>query len=260
MPPPPRRTRAKKKRSNTRRELVSNQILEQAASLFADRGFSDTSLQEVANALGISRTALYHYIGGKDELLATLVKGITRETAESLERLADDDSIVPAAKVREAVRGMVIRIANSPARFRLLLLSEGALTEKLAVEHRDARRRTLEALTRIIQEGIRSGALRPIDEHLAAFALLGMSNWVAWWYKPDRIPGQTPETLAASMAEMGLAALRIGGNEGTAAEGDGIEHAVELLRQDLDYLERALAATLQEGSRRRPTKARAAAE
>lgn len=233
---------AGRKQTTARRELVSNELLEQSAALFADRGFEATSLQEVADAMGISRTALYHYIGNKDQLLSSLVQGITRETADSLSRLADDDSLTPAVKLREALAGMVARIANSPERFRLLLLSERSLNEALFSEHRDARRQTLNALTEIIQEGVREGMLRPVDERLAAFGLLGMCNWVAWWYQPDRTPEQTPESIADAIAEMGLAALRAPGGRGSAANGDGIGHAIGLLRQDLDYLERAAKA------------------
>ena len=53
-----------------RRELVENEIYEQAIRLFAERGFAGTSLQDIADALGITRPALYYYVKSKDELLA----------------------------------------------------------------------------------------------------------------------------------------------------------------------------------------------
>jgi len=228
------------RQSTTRRELVSNQILEQSAALFAERGVSGTSLQEVADALQISRTALYHYIGGKDELLATLVRGITQETAAALEQLAADESTAPLERLRLAIVDMVVRIASSPSRFRLLLMSESELDEKTATEHRRARRRTLEALERIVAAGVDAGALRPADQRTAAFALLGMCNWVAWWYRPDR-DEQPPERVAETIAEIALAGLRAGDGR-AATNGDAVGHALQLLREDLTLLERAVGA------------------
>jgi AcrR family transcriptional regulator len=233
---------AQRQRSTARRELVSNRILDEAAALFAERGFSETSLQEVADALQISRTALYHYIGSKDELLATLVRGLSRDTAESLERLASDSSLKPVDKLHAAIRDMTLRMANNPARFRMLLLSEGSLGEPLASEHRDARRRTLEALASVVGEGAASGALRPVDRHVAAFALIGMCNWVAWWYRSGRIEGQTPETVADAIAEIGIEGLRASADRAVGETGDSVDHALRLLRGDLDLLELAVAS------------------
>jgi AcrR family transcriptional regulator len=230
----------RKPHSSTRRDMVSGRILEQAAALFAERGVSGTSLQEVADALGISRTALYHYIGGKDELLATLVSGLSGETADSFERIAKDRSLEPLEKLRGAVRDMAIRIANNPARFRLLLLSESQLTEPLASEHQKARRRALDALCAIVSEGVRAGVLRPVDARVAAFAVLGMTNWVAWWYRADREGGHTPDELADELADIGLEGLRAAADRGAPVGMDAVGHAIHLLKQDVGFLEQTL--------------------
>ena len=60
-------------RGSTRRELVENEMYEHAARLFAERGFAGTSLQDVADAMGVTRPALYYYVKSKDELLSKLV-------------------------------------------------------------------------------------------------------------------------------------------------------------------------------------------
>lgn len=230
-----------KSQSNARKNLVSSEILEKASALFAERGFASTSLQDVADGLGISRTSLYHYIGGKEELLGTLVRGLTQPTAENLAAVAGDDSLGPVEKLDAALTGMVTRIATNPARFRLLLLSEGSLPEQLASEHAAARRDALNYLTGIIKAGTAAGALRVVDERVAAFALLGMCNWVAWWYDPDRNGALDVDALASEVAALGVASLRApAGREPT--DQTGVEHAVDLLGQDLAYLRRALEA------------------
>lgn len=227
--------------STTRRDLVSNEIIERAAALFAERGVASTSLQDVAEALQISRTALYHYISSKDQLLETLVRGITAPTADDLERLARDSTLDPLARLDAAIRGMAGRIATNPARFRLLVASEGALPEALAAEHREARRRTLEHLTEIIRAGVKTGVLRPVNERVAAFALLGMCNWIAQWYRPDRDGEQTPEEIAAELADLGTASLRADASS-PRGSGDSVDHALSTLRRDLRHLERTIDA------------------
>lgn len=229
----------KKPQSNKRRELVSQEILERAAALFAERGFANTSLQDVAKALEISRTALYHYIGGKDELLEALVRGLSGDAERSLKKIVADPDLDPVEKLRTALRDMATRIAENPARFRLLLISEGDLPAKLAAEHQRSRRRIFDQLRAVVHDGIESGRFRLVDESVAAFGLLGMCNWVAWWYRPGRPAGAEPSEIAASLADLGVVSLLATPTrvpEGAA----GVEHAIGLLRTDLDYLQRTL--------------------
>lgn len=81
-------SRAPSRRDNSdrsvRRDLVENEIYDHAARLFAERGFAGTSLQDVADAMGLTRSALYYYVKNKDELLARLVSEITEVPATAL--------------------------------------------------------------------------------------------------------------------------------------------------------------------------------
>jgi AcrR family transcriptional regulator len=72
--------------STARRELVENEIYENAIRLFAERGFAGTSLQDIADALGITRPALYYYVKSKDELLAKLAADVAGGSAAQITR------------------------------------------------------------------------------------------------------------------------------------------------------------------------------
>ena len=76
-----------RRRSPTRRSLITRELVGTAARLFAERGYETTSLQDVAEAMGVSRTGLYHYVSSKEELLARLVAGWSRELADRLATL-----------------------------------------------------------------------------------------------------------------------------------------------------------------------------
>ncbi|NEA31332.1 TetR/AcrR family transcriptional regulator [Streptomyces sp. SID13031] len=220
-----------------RRELVMNQLMEAAERLFAQKGVAGTSLQELADAVGLTRTAIYHYIRGKEDILETLVEGFTLRTARDLRRLAASNTGSAMDRLREAVTGMALIVAQHPQRFRLLLTSEGAFPEPLAKQYRRARRETLAALEELMVQAIKEGSCRPVDPELAAFALVGVSNWVAFWYpRPEGAGAAEPERLAASLADIALQGVL---SERTAS-GDGVAHVIGLLRDDLGRLERML--------------------
>jgi AcrR family transcriptional regulator len=225
-------------KSAARHDMVMGQLMEAAERLFAQKGVAGTSLQELADAVGLTRTGVYHYVKGKDEMLETLVRGFTVETADDVRRLADSEDGTASERLRSAVTNMAERVALHPQRFRLLLNSEGALSDSLARQYRRARRDTLSALTDLISQSITEGSSRAVDPELAAFSLAGAANWVAFWYPlKDGAGSKTPREVAEALADIalkGLAAER-------ASETDGVPHVLGLLRDDLDRLQHMLA-------------------
>jgi AcrR family transcriptional regulator len=223
------------KASTARRELVVNEIYEQATRLFAERGFAGTSLQDIAEAVGLTRPALYYYVKGKDELLAKLVAEITEESAASIDAIARRADLDPAAKLRAIVKASVQRQAEHAARFRLLLLSEAELPVEIAAAHNAGRRAVLKSIAQVIDRGIEEGVFRPVDARIAALGVLGMNNWVAWWFTPgrDRI-----ETVAEELADLAVASLLNAPDRAVVEPGPA--GVLKLLRHDLDRLERLL--------------------
>jgi AcrR family transcriptional regulator len=236
-PPPPADRNGGKPAGTTtaRRELVENEIYEHAIRLFAERGFAGTSLQDIADALGITRPALYYYVKSKDELLAKLAADVAGGSAAQIAELAARPDLDAVGKLREIARLTVVRQATQPERFRLLIRSEAELPPELSDAYDASRRAVLKTVTGVIEEGIRAGRFRPVDARVAALAVMGMCNWVAWWFRPGR---NSVDAVADQLADMAIGTVqrpdhRTPGGEGPAA-------ALKLLRQDLDYLERIL--------------------
>jgi len=149
--------------------------------------------------------------------------------------LAARPDLDAAGKLREIARLTVVRQATQPERFRLVIRSEAELPAELSDAYDASRRAVLETVTGVIEEGIRAGRFRPVDARVAALAVIGMCNWVAWWFRPGR---DSTDAVADQLADMAIGSLqradhRTPGGEGPAA-------ALNLLRQDLDYLERIL--------------------
>jgi AcrR family transcriptional regulator len=225
-------------RSPARHEMVIEQLMEAAEHLFARKGVAGTSLQELAAAIGLTRTSLYHYVRNKDEMLAMLVEGFTFETADDMRRLADDVDRPAVDRLREGIGSLVRRVAENPRRFRLILTSESQFPEDLGKRYRKARRETSGAVVDLVAQGIREGSLRTTDPEMAAFGLIGAANWVAFWYPRPSGPGsRSPEVIAAEIADNVVKGLSVdGGRQG----GTDVGQVVGQLEEDLGRLKHLL--------------------
>ena len=222
--------------STARRELVENELYEHATRLFAERGFAGTSLQDIADALGITRPALYYYVKSKDELLAKLVTEVTNGPLAELSELVARAELDPVQRLRGIVEIIVGRRATQPARFRLLIRSEAELPAELTTAYDDSRRAVLKTIAGVIEDGVRAGRFRPVDPRVAALGVLGMCNWVAWWFHPGG--RDSPEDVIEQLADMAVAALQRPDHH--VLDGEGPAAALKMLRQDLEHLERIL--------------------
>jgi AcrR family transcriptional regulator len=226
-------------RKNARRELVEKEILGHAIALFAERGFAGTNLQDIADATGLTRPALYHYVSSKEDLLAQLVRQVIDDVADTLLEVAGDGSLSATERLRAVVRGLAQRQLTEPERFRLLIKSEAELPAELAKAYTRARRRVLKAFVDVIEAGIRADEFRPVDARSAALGVIGMCNWIAWWHHPGN--AKSDEAIADQFADFAVAGLEQPHRRETGG-GDEVEQVIGLLRADLARLERVVAS------------------
>jgi AcrR family transcriptional regulator len=231
---PARATRTRT--SSSRRDLVMSEILEHATRLFAERGYDGTTLQDIADAIGISRPGLYNYINSKEQLLAALVRDVSENTANTVRAVRLRTDLSPVEKLRAVVRELVLQRAGAPERFRVLDRTEAALPEEVATLHLKARREVLAEMRTIIEEGVSKGEFRPRDERLAALSVIGMCNWVAWWFHPGS--GHPAEPVADQLAQNAVDMLAY--PDGTGSPTTAPHRALQIVRENLDYLERFL--------------------
>jgi len=167
------------------RTATEAMILEQACRLFARRGFDGTSIRDIANAVGISNAALYHYFTDKDELFARIVISvIERQCAMMEQRLQHADP--PGKKLRVFMGAYADFFAANTTESVASSRSFGALEKsdqrERAIYWRDRYERILRD---ILQEGMESGEFRKGDVALTGRAILSCLNWIYRWYSPS---------------------------------------------------------------------------
>ncbi len=159
-------------------------ILERAASLFAHRGYPGTSMNQVAEACGLSKATLYHYYADKYTLLVSIAEGhVSRLQVIVRDALAQD--LPPDARMRMMIRMLVDEYAHAQNAHRVL-------TEDVKFLEPADRERVLDKEREVVNGfAVVVAALRP-DLKQAAMSkpltmlLFGMINWMFTWMKPER--------------------------------------------------------------------------
>ena len=237
--PPKRAAQAQADRTaenSSRKQLMEAEVLEHATRLFAERGFAGTSLQDVATSMGLKRPALYYYFKSKDDLLDRLILDATVGPALKLEEIAARDDLDVVERLHACAHWIVSWTGTHTDRFLLLVKSEADLSPASAKTFNEGRRRVLESVKTLIDEGIESGDFRPMDSRVAAFGVWGTCIWTAWWYQQDG--AVSLKTIADQLADMAVAGLQRADRRGVTALSP--QHALASMREDLDRLEAML--------------------
>jgi AcrR family transcriptional regulator len=225
-------------RTQTKSDALRENILEVATRLFIERGFDGTSFNDIADAIGVSRPALYYYFKSKEAILEVLTETVTRAAGQLASEAVPEHMQHPAGMLRHLVLRHAQLILTHPLQFRVVERNEGNLPPKQRELAEQARRAVLEQFQHAIEFGIEQGQFRALDAKVAAFSIIGMCNWSAWWYLPSG--PRSLEQVSEQIADMALHAVQME-NERQLRE-PSTAAVIQLLRDDIDMLERRLSS------------------
>ncbi len=177
------------------REAKRAAVLRAAVQMFNERGFHQTSLDDVAARLGISKPTIYHYLGNKDQVLLECVSIGLGQLIEAAEQ-----SRARAGTGADRLIAFLVRFAEvNMDDFGRCVIRTG--DEALAPESRKrfrALKRQIDAdLRGLIEAAVADGSIAPCDVKLTAFTLAGALNWPARWHEPAG--ALAPEDIARQM-------------------------------------------------------------
>ena len=176
-------------------------IVEAAADLFAARGFASASVAEIAAACGASKSLIYHYYPGKEDILFAVMEGHLAALLTAARSVADG----PAADRLRALAVALMREYAGAAARQKVLLNE---LDKLPPERRArivADQRALVGMVATIVGEI-APALPAPERFAAAMLFFGMINWTHTWWDAGGALG--PDAIAALAADTFLGGLQ----------------------------------------------------
>jgi AcrR family transcriptional regulator len=185
---------------------MERELLERAAEIFAERGFANTTLQDIADAANVGRTTLYHYFKSKDEFLTALVEDVTIQSSRRIRAIRVKADLTAGERLRAAILASLEWLLERRFRFRVLVRDEQTLPPDILRRHEAAKRELLAEFTAIVQAGMDAGEFRAGNARVMALSLIGMCNWSVWWFKPEG--SLTREQVGELIAEMAVNAVR----------------------------------------------------
>jgi AcrR family transcriptional regulator len=185
-----------------------------AAGLFEEKGYANTSVEDIARKLGFTKGSFYYYWKNKQAIVQEIHdRGLRLINQRLDEVLAEEGS--PAARLEEAIRGHIESVMHNRSVI-AVLLGDFAFSEE-TLEGRRAYARRFQGL---VEEGIAARVVRGLDPKVLTYAILGLCNSVARWYRPDGyLSAEQIRDMFAGFAAEGWRADRPG-DAPEAASGD----------------------------------------
>lgn len=178
-------------------------IIREAGRVFNRRGSHGTTLEDVAERLGVTKTALYRYVNNKNDLLCACHEEAMEIAFENLDT-GERTGRTGLEKIQIAMTGY-LKTMISDLGVPVLLLEENALEKQSAVRIVALRDKFEKRLRALVELGITDGSIVATDSKLAVFMLLGAVHWVTKWYSPQG--AWSAEEASAALIELATRAL-----------------------------------------------------
>lgn len=193
-----------KKKEKFHEELASfkrQRIVDEATRLFYENGYQGTTVDDIAEALGVTKPFIYAYFANKTDLLyAAAEVGINR-TLVTIDRILALP-LSPPQKLRQLSEEMMGVVVEEQPHIAVYFREEKYLTKEQAHTIDRKREKFDRRLAGLIQDGIGLGVFEAPDPDLASLAIGGMISWTFTWHRPHgRL---SDDALAAGMADLVL--------------------------------------------------------
>ncbi len=192
------------KAGDTRFSTKRDQVLKAAAQCFNVKGFSGTSLKDVANILGLTDAALYYYVRNKEELVYLCYLRAADVGWDALMRAVDGGGNGYEVLLRYFDYHVDAMVGDEGP---VAILSE---IPSLQPEHREeilelSRRHSLR-FEELLRQGIDDGSIRDCDIRMTGNAIMGSLNWIPKWYHGDaamakQVRAEFPSILGAGLSK-----------------------------------------------------------
>jgi AcrR family transcriptional regulator len=159
-------------------------VVQVAARAFAERGYHNTSLDDIAKALDVTKPTIYYYVTNKEQLLfECFVAGLEPIRAALREvKVAKE----PARERLSTVLRQYAQAVASDFGWCMVIAEHQDLSPSMSSHIRALKVEIDQGIRRLLRDGVKDGSIQPCDVKMTAFALAGALNWIAHWFRADK--------------------------------------------------------------------------
>ena len=165
------------------RKLVKEELIRVATRYFSERGYQNTTLEDIVSQVNISRVTFYTYFASKEALLKAIFERASATYQQGLEEILAQP-LSCQEKLRQVVAFQVASVTSEQPLARIFFREEASVPRDTAELVAATQRRRDRLLEKEIAKGIRSGEVINENPRLLMHAFVGMCNWLYQWYQP----------------------------------------------------------------------------
>lgn len=169
-------------------------ILREAAHLFDQVGYHGVNMELIAEAAGLKKPTLYHYVKSKDEILFLMQHAVIVGMRDGITRRIDEGRD-PLNILRGVYEDTFRQLRDAPGTIRSFFEHGRELTAEQQAEIGKERDAFTRVVSKVIQKGMDDGVIAKSNPRLMALCFFGVVNWAYQWYRPER--DSEPEIIAA---------------------------------------------------------------
>ena len=165
------------------REKKRSAVILTAARAFREHGYHNTSIDDVARELNVTKPTIYHYVENKEQLLFECFHAGLSQIMQAIDEAQDS-----SATARQRLSSVVTRYAQaitSEFGWCMVQAENQDLSKAMSKKVRALKSDIDHGIRQLIEEGAVDGSIRKCDAKITAFALAGAMNWIAYWYRSD---------------------------------------------------------------------------
>jgi AcrR family transcriptional regulator len=205
------------------RELKRDAVIRAAAREFNRKGYHNTSLDDIAARLEVTKPTVYYYVTSKEQLLFQCFRAGVERIRAAFRDVRDLE--VPARERLNAVLRHYGAAVASEFGWCMVRAEDQDLSPAMSRHIKALKSEVDHGIRRLIREGMQDGSIQPCDPKMTAFALAGALNWIAHWYREDQsLTGAQIADAFVAIFEGGLrprgsSAIALGARRGTRRSG-----------------------------------------
>ncbi len=181
------------------------QIIKTAQTLFRKKGFSATSMRDLATIIGVEPASLYNHISSKKEILANICFDVSDRLFNSVLPI-NESALAPDTKLKKAIIAHVEVIKNNPDGFAVFINDWRYLNDLDLAKYKVLRKKYEQIFREMLIAGVERGTYKELDIKLTILTLFSSLNWIYHWFKStEKI---APKDIGESLSHLIINGLK----------------------------------------------------